>query len=82
MGETTVIFNWLTNIYDKLIGKGKPFDYKQAKGKVWDLLTDTVNAVHNNKFKRTPERISKWIYNVRTKGRSRSSIHVHLKNFA
>ena len=69
VGETAVIFEWLMNRYEKLIGKGKLFDYKQAKGKEWDLLTDAVNAVYNNKFKRTAERISKWIDNVRTKGR-------------
>ena len=69
VGETAVIFEWLTNRYEKLIGKGKSFDYKQAKGKEWDLLTDAVNAVYNNKFKRTAERISKWIDNVRMKGR-------------
>ena len=67
--EVAVIFDFLEKHYGTLVGNCKTITYCQDRKKEWTALVNAVNGVHDNRYNRTAKRISKWIENLRTKGR-------------
>ena len=63
--EVAVIFEWIKNKYEDLVGCGKTFQYSENRKKTWDALAQAVNEVFDGKYNRSAQFIAKWIENLR-----------------
>ena len=64
--EIAVIFDYLNNHYDEIIGKKKCADYKTERTTTWMKFVANVNAVFDGKYQRTAEKITKFINNLKS----------------